>query len=129
MLMAQGACRLAGCDSAQQGGQPAAGAGPIMHPDVPGLGLHLFLGTESHRGDCLLRGAAPSHHVGKPGTGESICRRQHKPLNIRANLDQQVLQECTNHLLFLSFFFFFEQIMFIMLIYFTVNNTERHSCL
>lgn len=59
MLMAQGACRLAGCDSAQQGGQPAAGAGPIMHPDVPGLGLHLFLGTESHRGDCLLRGARP----------------------------------------------------------------------
>lgn len=36
--------------------------------------------------------------------GESICHRQHKPLNSRANLDQQVLQECTNHLLFLSFF-------------------------
>lgn len=37
-----------------------------------------------------------------PGTRVSICRRQHKPLNIRANLDQQVLQECANHLLFLS---------------------------
>lgn len=69
----------------------------------------------------------PTRHVEAPGTRVSICRRRHKPLNIRANLDQQVLQECANHLLFLSPFFF-EQIMFIMLIYFTVNNTERHSC-
>lgn len=76
-----------------------------------GSGLHLFLGTRSHRGDCLLREAVLTHQRAKPGRGGhvggggSICHRQHKPLNIRANLDQQILLECTNHLLFLSFFF------------------------
>lgn len=132
MLMAKGACSpwLYGGG----GNQPAALLPGLwgIHPDVLGDCVCVGRGALSrHRIPQRLQPAemglpAPTRHVGAPGTRVSICRRLHKPLNIRANLDQQVLQECANHLLFLSPFL--EQIMFIMLIYFTVNSPKRHSC-
>lgn len=58
MLMAQGRLQAVTLRSGEA--NLLLGLAPIVHPDVLGSGLHLFLGTGSHRGDCLLRGAPPA---------------------------------------------------------------------
>ncbi|XP_019517150.1 PREDICTED: uncharacterized protein LOC109392902 [Hipposideros armiger] len=107
MLMARGLRKQALCWGKAAAGAPAL-CWPWLDPEWMAAVLPLFQGRALDRmppqAGPVLPQATLSHLCPARGDpGEHLLQAAHR-LNIRANLDQQVLLKCANHLLFLSCF-------------------------